>query len=396
MTKQRATSAAPKQAPNGTWGFVVDGGFGPDGERRQVRRKGLPTKKAAQEELDKVRGQARTRSYLPPTTLTVKGYLDGWLEALPTRLRASTVDGYRRCLLPVTDELGGRKLVSLTPEDLDKLYAKLLVSGRRQREGGLSPRSVRYVHTVLRKALADAVKKGTLARNVADAADPPRARDTKAPEVAWWTPAELRSFLNLTASEHLGSLFRVAAMTGMRRGEVCGLRWSDVDLDAARIDVRHQLLVVRSPGAADGGLVFSETTKTDRGRRTIDLDPGTVAVLKARKAQQAEHRLAMGSGWANERGLVFTEPDGRPLDPESVAAVFNRRVARSGLPRIRFHDLRHTHCAHLIQAGEGLLLITRRLGHASVAFTQDRYGHLFKEAGSQAASAVAAMVDGSA
>jgi hypothetical protein len=203
MKKERAASAVPKKDAAGRWWFVVDGGMGPDGERRQVRRKGFPTKKEAQAELDKVRGQARSRSYVAPTTLTVKAYLDGWLAALPTRLRASTVDGYRRCLLPVADALGGRKLVSLTPEDLDKLYAELLVSGRRQREGGLSPRTVRYVHTVLRKALADAVKKGTLARNVADAADPPRARDTKAPEMAWWTPVELRSFLDFTASEHL-------------------------------------------------------------------------------------------------------------------------------------------------------------------------------------------------
>lgn len=160
------------------------------------------------------------------------------------------------------------------------------------------------------------------------------------------------------------------------------------------VNVRHQLLVVRPPGALDGGLVFSERTKTDRGRRVVDLDAATVAVLRGRKKQQAEHRLAMGDGWADTHGLVFTEPDGRPLDPESIAQVFNRRVARFGLPRIRFHDLRHTHVAHLIASGEKLLLITRRLGHASVAFTQDRYGHLFEEAGSQAASAVAAMVDG--
>src|ERR1019366_6664141 len=137
-------------------------------------------------------------------------------------------------------------------------------------------------------------------------------------------------------------LFRMAAMTGMRRGEVCGIRWNDVDLDKARIHVRQQLNVVRSPGAPDGGLVFSERTKTDRGRRIVDLDPETVAILKGRRRQQAEHRLAMGAGWANDRDLVFTEPDGRPLDPESVSQVFNRRVARSGLPRIRFHDLRHT------------------------------------------------------
>ena len=242
------------------------------------------------------------------------------------------------------------------------------------------------------KALSDAVDRDLLVRNVATKAKPPKASDTKPPEVSWWTPAELRTFLAKTAEEPLGPLFRVAAMTGMRRGEVCGLRWSDVDLDKAWIEVRQQLTVVR--GAPNGGLLFSDRTKTDHGRRGIDLDPTTVAVLRTQKRRQAEHRLATGAGWSNEHDLVFTEPDGRPLDPESVAKTFARRVSRHGLRRIRFHDLRHTHVAHLIEAGEQPLLITRRLGHASTAFTQDRYGHLFEDAGSQAASAVAAMVDG--
>ena len=169
-------------------------------------------------------------------------------------------------------------------------------------------------------------------------------------------------------------------MTGMRRGEVCGLRWSDVDLDKARIEVRQQLLVVRSPGAPDGGLLFSERTKTDHGRRRIDLDPVTVAVLRTQKRRQTEQRLLLGAGWTDS-GLVFTEPDGRLLDPESVAKTFGRRVERAKLPRLRFHDLRHTHVAHLIAAGEQPLLIARRLGHASAAFTQDRYGHLFRGRG---------------
>jgi len=185
-------------------------------------------------------------------------------------------------------------------------------------------------------------------------------------------------------------------MTGVRRGEVCGLRWSDVDLESGVVEVRQQLNVVRSPGTPDGGLVFSERTKTDHGRRKIALDAATVAMLKTQKARQAEQKIAMSAGWhSDEHGpLVFTEPDGRLLDPESVAKTFARRVQRAKLPRIRFHDLPHTHVAHLIEAGEQPLLIARRLGHASAAFTQDRYGHLFEDAGSQAASAVEAMVDG--
>jgi integrase len=387
MTRHR--SAAPRQdAATKTWYFVVDGGVDQDGKRRQVRRRGFRTKREAQEELDEIRGQARTASYVAPTKLSVAEYLDAWLAGLPAAgLRPSTVDGYRRCLLYVTPVLGVRRLDSVTALDLDKLYSDLLASGMRLRAGGLSPRSVRYVHTVIHKALSDAVRKDVLARNVAEAASPPSAKSTRAPEMAWWTPAELRAFLGLTAGEQLGPLFRFAAMTGMRRGEVCGLRWSDVDLDRGRVEVRQQLL------ALDGKLYFAERTKTDHGRRRVDLDAATVAVLRTVKVRQAEQRLALGGGY-RDNDLVFAQPDGSLLDPESVAKVFDRRVARSGLPRIRFHDLRHTHVAHLIAAKEQPLAIARRLGHASAAFTQDRYGHLFEDAGSQAASAVAAMVDG--
>lgn len=147
--------------------------------------------------------------------------------------------------------------------------------------------------------------------------------------------------------------------------EMVGLRWSDVDLDTAVIRVRQQITTV------NGELMVSERTKTDRGQRNIDLDVGTVAVLKARPKTQAAHKLQMGAGWQNGLGLVFTESDGSPLDPESVAKVFDRRVARCEVPRIRFHDLRHTHVALLIAAGEQPLLVSRRLGHASASFTLD-------------------------
>ena len=397
MTPKRAGSAAPRKDPRTkAWYFVVDGGKDPEtGRRRQVYRRGFRTQKDAQEALDKIRGARRTATYVPPAKITVSEYTSKWLAGLPAQgRRPATVDGYRRCLDYVLPDLGSKRLDALTVHDLDALYGRLLESGKRQKPyGGLSPRSVRYVHTVVHKALSDAVKKGTLVRNVAEVASPPSAKSAKAPEMAWWTPEELRRFLDLIADEPYGPLFRVAAMTGMRRGEVCGLRWSDVDLDKARIEVRQQLLVVRSPGAPDGGLQFSERTKTDHGRRRIDLDPVTVAVLRTQKRRQTEQRLLLGAGWTDS-GLVFTEPDGRLLDPESVAKTFGRRVERAKLPRLRFHDLRHTHVAHLIAAGEQPLLIARRLGHASAAFTQDRYGHLFEDAGSQAAAAVAAMVDG--
>ncbi len=282
-------------------------GAGEDGKRRQTRRRGFRTKKAAQEALDKLRGSVTTQSYVVPAKQTLGEYLAGWLAGLPTQgLRPSTVDGYRRNVLYIPSSLARKRLDQVTASDLDQLYSDLLASdllasdllasGLRRRQGGLSPRSVRYLHVVVSKALSEAVRKGELARNVATVASPPRAKSTKAPEAKWWPPAELRAFLDFTADETFGPLFRLAAMTGMRRGEVCGLAWDHVDLDRGRLDVRQQLLVVR--GGPEGGLLFSATTKTDRSRRTVDLDPATVAVLRSHRARQAEQRLALGPAGA--------------------------------------------------------------------------------------------------
>ncbi len=159
----RNSAAAPRKDPKtGTWFFVVDVGSGPDGKRRQVLRRGFPTKKQAQEELDELRRQGRTNRYVPPAKLTVKEYLEQWAAGLPTTgLRPSTIDGYRRNMDYVIPVLGGRRLDSLSPLDLDQLYSQLLISGRRQRLGPLSKRTVFYIHSVLHRALSDAVKKGS-------------------------------------------------------------------------------------------------------------------------------------------------------------------------------------------------------------------------------------------
>lgn len=381
-------SASPqKDQRTGTWWFVVDLGPGPDGKRRQARRRGFTTKKAAQKELDRLRVRVHEGTFVKPERVTVAEYLDRWLDSLATSgIRPSTIASYRRNLrLHVLPHLGAVVLQRLGPLELDHLYARLVRDGNRMVPGPLSNRTVLYVHTILRKALADAMRKGLVVRNVADAASPPSAKSARAPEMAWWQPDELARFLAFVADDELYPLFRLAAMTGMRRGEVCAVRWSDLDLDAGRATVRQQLVVV------DHVPMFSERTKTDHGRRSLDLDAKTVSVLRAHRARQAANRLAIGGGYRDD--LVFAQVDGSPLHPESVAKVFDRRVTRSGLTRIRFHDLRHSHCAALIAAGQDAKVISRRLGHASVSFTYDRYGHLMPEADSAAATAVALLVD---
>lgn len=391
MTTRSREAGPQKDETNGTWWFVADIGTGADGKRKQARRRGFATRRAAQAELDRLRVSVHEATFVAPQKLTLGEYLGGWLASVETAgLRPSTVTSYRRNLgHHVLPTLGCIRLQALTPLHLDRLYSELRTTGSRKTGGPLSPRTVRYVHTILRSALADATRKSIVTRNAADAASPPSAKAAKAPEQAWWTPDELRRFLASVAGEEHYALFRTAAMTGMRRGEVCGLRWSDVDIDAGRLEVRQQIVTV------DHVPMVSEHPKTDSGRRTVDLDPATVAVLRAQRAAQATTRLAMGAGYT-DRGFVFAQVDGSHLHPESVGHVFARRVARSGLPRIRFHDLRHSHAAHLIAARRDCLEISRRLGHANPAFTMSKYGHLMPKADSEAAAAVAALVDGAA
>lgn len=353
-----------------------------EGDRRQRSKGGFRTRREAAAHLTDVLGAVQAGNYSEPTKLGVAAYLEGWAETLTTIGRApATISSYRWLIATyIRPAIGGVKLQALQPAHLDKLYADMLAKG-------LSARTTRYVHSVLRKALGDAVRKGLVNRNVATLADPPSAKSARAPEMAFWTPTELSFFLAAVEGDDLYPLLRLTGLTGMRRGEVCGLLWADVDLDKGQVHVRRQLGVVRRE------LVFSERPKSDHGRRTIDIDGATVAVLRRHRAAQAERRLAIGVGW-QENDLVFCGPAGEPINPDTVSRTFDRRIRKAGVTHIRFHDLRHSHCAHLIAAGRNPKEISRRLGHATVAFTLDRYGHLMPEAGAEAASAVAALVDG--
>jgi integrase len=266
---------------------------------------------------------------------------------------------------------------------LNALYGELLKSGRADGSGGLSPATVRRVHATLHHALKDAVRWQHLMQNPADAADPPRVRRS---EMKVWTPSELRGFLKSIHGHRLYAAFALAALTGMRRGEVLGLRWGDVDLDGARVAVRRTLVTV-------GYRVEMSEPKTAQGRRSIDLDPTTVTVLKGHRAQQAEERLAWGPQWA-DGGWVFTQESREPVHPDTFSKTFDRLVKRAGLPRIRLHDLRHTNVAHSLAAGVPVKVISERVGHSTTAFTQDVYGHVIPGMGKEAAAKVAALVFG--
>ena len=250
---------------------------------------------------------------------------------------------------------------------------------------GLDRRTVNYVHTILHRAFKDAVRWGRLARNPADAADPPRGGQ-KSDGVHAWDAATLRTLLaqSRESGDRLHALWVLLATTGMRRGEAIGLRWKDVDLEKGRLSVVQTITQTRSK-------VTVGEPKTARGRRSIALDDGTVAVLRDHRKAMLEERLLVGPDFSDE-GLVFHHPDGACLRPDAVSAQFVRRVGQYGLPRLTLHGLRHTWATLALEQGIHPRVVQERLGHSTIAITLGIYSHVSPTLHDEAANLVAAAV----
>jgi integrase len=357
-----------------------------DGKRRQRSKGGFATKQDARIYLHTTMAGLQSGEHVEPAKLTLAQYLEErWLPTIQLTVRPLTFTSYAqhlRCY--VIPRLGGLPLQQLRADHLDLLYRELLKSGRVQHPpGGLSPVTIRLLHTVLHRALKDAARKRLVPRNVAKDADPPR-QTQGAPATATWTVDELRSFLEATEQHWLGPAFLLAATTGMRRAEVLGLRWQDISFEEQRLVVRQIIIWVNHE------LSFGPP-KTTRSRRTVALDPTSISMLKMHRVSQlSQRRLLTGSYQDND--LVFAKPDGSPVPPSSFTDIFKRIVLKLPVRRIRLHDLRHTHATLGLAAGVAPKVMADRLGHSSVAFTQNRYMHTTPELERDAASRLAGLL----
>jgi integrase/DNA-directed RNA polymerase subunit RPC12/RpoP len=354
-------------------------------ERRRQTKAGFASRKEARSAMNKVLAAVSERSYVAPTRLTVEQFLVGeWLPAIQSTVRLTTFRSYvQHVRWHIAPYLGELPLQSLTGAQINALYAILARRGRRSGEAGLSAQTIRHVHAVLHRALRDAVRWGLISRNPIESADPPRVSSAR--EMHTWNPEQLEAFLTFTEADRLHALWQLLALTGMRRGEACGLRWSDCDLEQGRIAVCRALVPVART-------VLVTEPKTARGRRSIALDERTVAVLRAHAGRQTAERTA-ATKWS-ETGLVFTGKDGRALPPNSVSRCFVRAVKKARLPEIRLHDLRHTHATLALRAGIHPKVVSERLGHATVAITLDTYSHAIPALQEEAASRIAGLVFG--
>jgi integrase len=311
--------------------------------------------------------EINTGAYVEPARMTVGDYLDRWLaDYAKPKVSPKTYERYVEMIDGhIRPALGSYVLPKLSPLHVQGFYSGALAHGRKDGRGGLSAQSIVHFHRLLHKAFAQAVKWQLLARNPIQAVEPPKAQRQEMPALDERATATL---LGRLRESRLYMSVLLAVTTGLRRGEILGLRWDNVDL------ANGTITVVQSLEQTKDGLRF-KPPKTHRSRRSIALAAITVEALRSHRAKQAEERLALGPAY-EDNDLVCPRPGGSPWPPDMFSTAFSAYVRRSGMTRIRFHDLRHSHASHLLKAGVHPKIVSERLGHSNVGITLDTYSHV--------------------
>ncbi len=353
-----------------------------DGKRKQLRKR-YATEREARAALDAVRGDVAKGTYVHPAKVTLAEACEDWLAA-KHGLKPSTLHGHRVNLAPALAELGDVEVQKLTKRHFDDLVTALRAGGLPSPTGksrkAWSPRSVNYMLGLLTAVLRDQMRQGHVVRNVAELVDripaDPKPADT-------FTPAELQKVLKHIEGDRYAMAWQLA-LTGLRRGEVAGLRWSDIDLDARTLEICSTRLRF-------GKHLVEGTPKSRAGRRTLPIPDHLAATLRAARALQAADRLALGEHY-EASGYVVVDEAGVALSPHALTSRWARMLAAAGVRHIRLHDARHT-CGTLMHLQDvPIAVISAWLGHASKAFTMATYVHSQPEALSLAAQSFARVV----
>lgn len=362
---------------HGSWGYAVSGGVDPmTGKRIQPRATGFPTKASAQKARAEKVTEVASGRYKGHQTVTVGEYLASWLDRVTKELRPSTMTTYRSYVEhDIVPALGRMRLAELRRAQVDKFIRDLERAGR----GAVT---IRRIHATLSSALSKAETLDLVDFNAATKVSLPSVQKKR---ITIWEPIVAQTFLRKAAEHRLGALFELEVRTGLRRGEICGLRWTDLDLEHRELHARVQLTEAVG-GAIEGPI------KTDAGQdRTVSLDDDAIGALMGWRLRQEIDRDTWGSAYI-ESGRVFTYENGAQLRPRYVLDVFQSIAAAAGVDRIRFHDLRHLNASLLIAMGIPLAVISKRLGHSTISITSDLYGHLLRDANQQAAEAASQLL----
>ncbi len=365
----------------GKWAIVVDVPDPTTGQRRRKWHSFTGTKRQAEEERARIVSSIKFGGYTEPTKTTLAEFLDRWLDHVKASVSPKTHERYseiaRKNIVPL---LGSIAMSKMKTERIDAAWSTALESGRRDGKGGLSPRTVHHMRRVLIKALNQAVTWDILPRNPAQASRPPKVeRKTTLAYDAETTVA----LLDAVKPTRIYIPVLLAVLCGLRRGEIIALRWRNIDLERGTMAIVETAEQIKGP-------VRMKETKSGLAR-VVSLSTTVVEELRSHRARQAEEQLGLGIRLSDD-SLVYSQIDGAMVQPRSLTHEWSRIMGKTTLPRIRFHDLRHSHATQMLAAGVHPKIAQERLGHSTIAITLDLYSHVMPGMQADAAEQVDAAI----
>ncbi|OAH59400.1 integrase [Domibacillus aminovorans] len=364
-----------KNKQTGKWDFVID--IGKDlmtGKRKQKKKRGFDTKKEAEKALTVLLNELNQGLYIEPSKQAYSDYIHFWLNIKAHEMSIQTLKAYKSYLKNhIASSLGTLSLASLTPMHIQGFVGEL-------RRKGLSEWTVKRIFNVVNASLNAAVKMELIQKNPASTIEKPKVI-TK--ETAIWNISEVALFLKHSISSPYFIAYLLAITTGMRQGEILGLRWKDVDFENECLYIRQTL--------THDGKEFKEGAKSKASNRSVGLDTITLSTLKQHRKQIATNKLKLGAAYI-DNDLVVCSANGKPINPRNLLRSFYNLLEKSSLPKIRFHDLRHTHASLMLQQGENIKLISERLGHSSIKITLDTYSHVLPNMQQEASNRLASKL----
>lgn len=365
----------------GRWAIVLDVPDPQTGQRRRKWHSFQGNKRAAQVECARLIAELDGGQYIEPAKTTVREYFERWLKHEKANVSPKTHSRYEELLMKnVAPVLGSVTLNKLTASKIDAAWSQLLESGRRNGKGGLSPRTVHHCRRVMLTAMEQAVKWDLLKKNPVSITRPPKVERAKMEAYGAAQTGEMLSALKDTRM-HIPAL--LAALCGLRRGEILALRWHHIDFVSA-------VMAVRESAEQVGTEVRYKTPKSGKAR-TVALSSSVIEELRRHRVAQAEEQLKLGIR-PDADAFVVAQIDGKPIKPNSLTHEWTRQIAKTALPQIRFHDLRHSHATQLLAAGVHPKIASERLGHSTIGITLDLYSHVMPGMQANAAEQVDAAI----
>lgn len=350
-----------------TWQIVIEHGLDENGDRKRTYKSTNGTKKEAEKLMQQMLNELEGGTFIEESKMTVATYLRSWIKTYAEpNLAPTTIDGYKsnveNYLIP---NVGTIALQKLSPMHLQEMYLKLSKNGRLDGKGGLSPTTIRAIHRTLGKALDEALRMQQVKRNVSSLVTIPKVKPYKA-EI--YDEDEIISLLNVAKGTDMEIPITLGATLGLRRGEILGLKWSDINLIDGKMTISNNLVNTSS------GAIFT-TPKTDKSCRTLELSEGIIALLKKHRLSQKENKIKLGGAY-KENDLVCCQPDGSWYEPRCFSKRFAWFLKKHGLKHIRLHDLRHSNATLMLTYGIPAKVASQRLGHSSISITLDLYSHV--------------------